>query len=76
MVADHFEKIVRAFQKRAPFRSFTVELASGSRITVDHPEALVLRGGVAVHISATGVPTLFDCDAVTQVSDHVDERAA
>jgi hypothetical protein len=76
MTAEHFEKIVRAFQKRAPFRSFMVELSSGTRIDVDHPEALVLRGGVAVYLSAAGVPTLFDHESVAQVTDATGQRAA
>ena len=76
MTAEHFERIVRAFQKRAPFRSFMVELVSGARIEVDHPEALVFRGGVAVYLSAAGVPTLFDHDSVAQVTDASGQRAA
>ena len=76
MTAEHFERIVRAFQKRAPLRSFMVELASGSRIEVDHPEALVFRGGVAVYLSAAGVPTLFDHESVVQVTDQSGQRAA
>jgi hypothetical protein len=76
MTAEHLERIVRAFQKRAPFRSFTVELTSGARIDVDHPEALVLRAGVAVYISSEGVPTLFDRDSVAQVTDAAGQRAA
>lgn len=76
MTSDHFEKVVRAFQKRAPFRSFMVELSSGTRIDVDHPEALVLRGGVAVYLSAAGMPTLFDHESVAQVTDAVGQRAA
>jgi hypothetical protein len=76
MTTEHFEKIVRAFQKRAPFRSFMVELVSGTRIDVDHPEALVFRGGVAVYLSATGVPTLFDHESAAQVTDASGQRAA
>ena len=76
MTAEHFERIVRSSQKRVPFRSFAVELVSGSRIEVDHPEALVFRGGVAVYVSAGGVPTLFDHDSVAQVTDATGQRAA
>lgn len=76
MTAQHFEKMIRSFQNRAPFRSFTLELVSGSRIKVDHPEALVFRGGVAVYLSAAGVPTLFDHDSVAQVTDSANHRAA
>jgi len=76
MTAGDFERTIRAFQKRVRFRSFMVELASGTRIKVDHPEALVFRGGVAVYLSAAGVPTLFDHESVTQVTDAVRQRAA
>lgn len=76
MTAEHFERIVRAFQKRAPFRSFTIELTSGMRFDVDHPEALVFRGAVAVFVSAAGVPTLVDHKSVAQVTDPVGQRAA
>jgi hypothetical protein len=34
---------------------------------VDHPEALVLRSGTAVFISADGVPTLFDHESVRRL---------
>jgi hypothetical protein len=67
MDAKHFERTLRAFQRRAPYRAFTVELVSGNRFQVDHPEALVLRGGVAVFIAADGVPTLFDHESVCQL---------
>jgi hypothetical protein len=76
ITAENFERVIRAFQKRAPFRSFMVELSSGTRIDVDHPEALVFRGGVAVFLSELGVPTLFDHESVAQVADAADQRAA
>jgi len=67
MEAGHFERSLRAFQRRVPFRPFTVALVHGDRFQVDHPEALVLRDGVAVFIAAGGVPTLFDRTSVSQV---------
>jgi hypothetical protein len=60
MDVEQFERSLRAFQRRAPFQSFTVALVNGDRFQVDHPEALIVRGGVAVFITAGGVPTLFD----------------
>lgn len=67
MTSDHFERTLRAFQKRAPFKVFTVELLSGQRFQVDHPEALVLRDGVAVFVAKGGFPVLFDHEGVSQV---------
>jgi hypothetical protein len=67
MTADNFERVLRAFQRRAPFKPFGVELVSGHRFEVDHPEAMVLRAGIAVFIAADGTPTLFDHEGVSQV---------
>lgn len=67
MTADNFERTLRAFQRRAPFKPFTVELLSGHRFQVDHPEALVLPDGVAVSIARGGFPVLFDHEGVSQV---------
>lgn len=58
---------MRAFQRRTPFRPFVVAPVNGDRIQVDHPEALVLRDGVAVFIAAGGVPTPFDHESVSQL---------
>ena len=66
MTSDRFDRTLRAFQRRTPFRSFTVELMSGDRFEVDHPEALVARDGVAVFIARREVPTLFDHESVSQ----------
>lgn len=68
MDPGHFERSLRAFQRRAPFRAFTVALVNGDRFQVDHPEALVLRDGVAVFVAAGGVPVLFDHESVSQLT--------
>jgi hypothetical protein len=65
-----FERTLRAFQRQAPFRPFTVGLVNGDRFKVDHPEALVLRRGVAVFIDAEGTPTIFDHESVSQLGDR------
>ncbi len=67
MDVSQFERSLRAFQRRTPLRSFTVALLNGDRIQVDHPEALILRDGVAVFIAAGGVPTLFDHSSVSEL---------
>ena len=68
MDTGSFERSLRAFQRRTPFRPFTVALVNGDTFQVDHPEALVVRGGVAVYVSAGGEPTLFDHESVSQLS--------
>jgi hypothetical protein len=54
MKEDTFERSLRAFSERRPFKPFLVELASGSRFTLDHPEALAQRGPAAGFISPDG----------------------
>jgi len=68
MTFDIFELSLRSFQRRSPFRPFTVELVSKHRFQVDHPEALILRGGTAVYVAANGAPTLFDHESVSQIT--------
>jgi hypothetical protein len=68
MDSSNFERSLRAFQRRTPFQPFMVALVNGDRFQVDHPEALVIRDGVAVFIAAGGVPTLFDHESVSELS--------
>jgi hypothetical protein len=67
MTQDSFDRILRAVHRRRPFRAFTVEFVSGDRIEVDHPEALLFRGGTAVYIDPHGTPSWFDHECVSQV---------
>jgi hypothetical protein len=77
MTADHFQTTIRAFQRRAPFKPYIVELVSGDRVRVDHPEALVIRGGVGVFVTAAGAPTIFDHEGVSQIfADSAESNAA
>jgi hypothetical protein len=76
MTSEHFENTLQAYQKRRPFRSFTVRFASGDHIDVDHPEALVIRSGVGVYLSAAGVPTLFDHESVSEVVGETERHPA
>ena len=67
MTLDHFQTTIRAFQRRTPFKSYIVELVSGDRVHVDHPEALVIRGGVGVFVNSAGAPAIFDHEGVSQI---------
>ena len=72
MEKEAFEKSLRAFTRRPQFHPFFIELTSGNQLSIDHPEALVFRGGVAVHISQDGFPTLFDHQSVARLIGTVD----
>jgi len=75
MTTDHVQTTIRAFQ-RTPFNPYIVELVSGDRVKVDHPEALVIRAGVGVFVSASGAPTIFDHEGVSQIFADAGESAA
>jgi hypothetical protein len=64
MHEENFERTLRAFSQRQPFKPFVVELASGTRLTIDHPEALARRGSAAVFIDPAGNYALFDSTRV------------
>ena len=68
MERANFERALKSFVGHRPFKPFRVEMASGARFTVDHPEALAHRGAVAVFIDVRGNYTLFDSTSVTQVT--------
>ena len=76
MTSEHFQTTIRACQRRAPFKAYTVALVNGDRVQVDHPEALVIRGGVAVFVTVTGAPTIFDHEGVSQIIADPTESAA
>jgi hypothetical protein len=67
MEYENFDKLLRALTRRRPFRPFTVEFVNGEKVDVDHPEAMVIRSGVAVFLDATGTPTWFDHLGVSRV---------
>ena len=67
MIAATFERNLREWSQRTPFRPFEIELVSGSRFMVDHPEALIYRGGTAVYVALDGTSTLFDHESVSRL---------
>lgn len=67
MEAENFDRTLRAFKRRSPYRPFTVALVNGDRFEVDHADALVVRDGVAVYVGPGGIPVLFDHEGVSQV---------
>lgn len=70
MTADNFDRTLGAFQRRSPFRPFMVELVTGHRFQIEHPEALVIQSGVAVHVARDREITLLDHESVSRVYDE------
>jgi hypothetical protein len=75
VVAETFAQAMRASARRRPFKPFYVEMASGERILIEHPEAVAFRGGAAVFSSPRGESALFDHESVSQVLDHTAETS-
>ena len=67
MTAENFNKALVAFRRRTPFGPFHVVLVNGDRFDVDHPDALVVRDGVALFAGPGGVPVVFDHEGVSQL---------
>jgi hypothetical protein len=76
MQADTFDNSLIAFKKRSPFKPFAVALVNGDRFEVDHPDALVVRDGVAIYVAPGGVPVLFDHEGVSQFIGDLMGRAS
>ncbi len=70
MSPENFTAALRAFVRRQPFRPFLVELTSGDRFRIQHPEALTMRGGAAVYVATNGAVKLFDSNSVSQLCDE------
>lgn len=69
----NFQNSLQAFVRRRPFKPFAVELMSGDRFA---PEALAMRGAVAVYIDKDGKYTLFDSTSVAELSVVLDRASA
>lgn len=74
MDRETFDAAIRGLKHRAPFRPFAVSLVNGERLEIGHPDALVVREGVAVFVGPGGVPSLFDHEGVAQVIGDLANR--
>lgn len=70
-----FDATIQTFKRRQPFRPFTVAMVNGDRFEVDHPEAVVVRDGVALYVAAGGIPVIFDHEGVSQVVGDLASRS-
>ena len=67
MSPDNFVKVLQVFSQRRPFRPFTLELISGGRIEVNHPEVLTLHGdGLVSCVSTTLARSVFEMASVVR----------
>lgn len=67
MDRETFTETIQAFKHRVPFKPFTVATVNGNTYEVDHPEAIVVREGLAVFVGPGRVPVIFDNEGVSEV---------
>lgn len=76
MVAETFDATLRSLTGRAPFRPFVIELVSGTRIVVTHPEAVMYQGGTAVYLSRGDGLSIFDHEGVVRLTELTEAGSA
>ncbi len=69
-----FEAHLRKLWRQIPFRPFTVELVSGTKVKVVHPEAMTVHRGRGVYIDPKGDVWVFDDDVVSRVTESGNGR--
>jgi hypothetical protein len=68
MTQDNFDKIVQVLLPARPFRPFTIELANGGRMEINHPEALSFHGdGLYSCLSSSKVRSAFEVVSVVRI---------
>jgi hypothetical protein len=76
MEREAFGLSLKVSTRRIPFHPFLTDLFSGSQLSVDRPETIVSRGGVAVHFDQDGIPTPFDHQGVARMIGMVNVASA
>jgi hypothetical protein len=66
MTHDQFLFVLRYLKRRQPFRPFWIELLSGDRIHVIHPETLDEQAGLFLHGAPSGEYRIFTEESVCQ----------
>ena len=69
MTRKRFLACLRAFLRRRPFQPFAIELASGDRVHIRHPEAVRVVGEVVLFHSPKSKFRLFEVSGVSQLLD-------
>jgi len=69
MTHANFVAALNAFTSRRRFQPIVVELRTGVRLIVRHPEALTMRGQVAYYVRRNSSVRLFDASSVNQLCD-------
>ena len=69
MSSDQLEQIIGILTRRQPFHSFEIEMTTGDRLLVIHPEAIVREEGFFVYRGTDSAIHIFTASGVCQVID-------
>jgi hypothetical protein len=69
MTAEDMERALRALARRRPFRPFLIEMHSGDRIPVAHPEAVQRYGELFLYRGTDRGQRVFAGPSVCQLID-------
>jgi ferredoxin-NADP reductase len=69
MSADDLERALQVLVKRRPFTTYLIELNSGDRISVSHPEAVYRYGDLFVYRGPDRSHRIFAAVGVCQLID-------
>jgi hypothetical protein len=69
MSAENFSLVFSLFSRREPWRPFTIELVSGARVEVNHPESLSQSEEILKCKSTTGLVCIFEVASVVRFID-------
>ncbi len=69
MTPKQFDRAMRGFNQRRPFRRFLIELVSGRDFPITHPEAVRREEDLYVYRSPDGGHVFFAAESVTRLLD-------
>jgi hypothetical protein len=69
MTSEHFAVALWSYNHRRSFRPFFIELASGDRMLVTHPETEILRGELWEYVNPNGGHHVFESESVIHLLD-------
>ena len=69
MTPKQFDRAMRGFNQRRPFRRFLIELVSGGDFPITHPEAVRREEDLYFYRAPDGGNVLFAAESVTRLLD-------
>jgi hypothetical protein len=69
MTGNEFQRALRAFTQRRPFRSFYIEFGSGDRLLISHPEVIRRYGELFLYFAPDKSYRIFAAAHVGQLLD-------